>query len=125
MSQQVVYKIAKVLMSMDGRMSRSRYWSIMVPLWFVFWLSFSVLNDSLGITATNGLFLLFLGPVFFLSAKRLHDTDKSAWWLLIVAVPVAGPVWLFFELGMRRGTLSDNRYGEDPLESNYDYLSLP
>ncbi len=106
-------------------MNRSRYWGIMLPFWLVFWLLFVAFDNAFGIVATNVLFVVFLIPSFFLSAKRLHDTDKSAWWMPLVTIPVIGPVWLFLELGLRRGTQGDNRYGEDPLKAHYDYLSLP
>jgi uncharacterized membrane protein YhaH (DUF805 family) len=73
-----------------------------------------------------------------IGAKRLHDRDKSAWWLLLFyAAPgilsTAGSqmedvgfiilhiisfsisVWAFVELGCLRGTPGANRYGPDPL----------
>jgi uncharacterized membrane protein YhaH (DUF805 family) len=72
-----------------------------------------------------------------LGAKRLHDRDKSAWWLLLFYVlpgalgnigPYAGgpdivftvaslavSLWALVELGFLRGTPGTNRYGPDPL----------
>src|SRR2546430_13641751 len=75
-----------------------------------------------------------------LSAKRLHDRDKSAWWLLVFyALPTilstaadrtedvqfitlhlisfGITVWAFVELGCLRGTVGSNRYGPDPLSA--------
>jgi len=75
-----------------------------------------------------------------LGAKRLHDRDKSAWWLLVFyALPTilstaadrmedvqfiilhlisfAITVWAFVELGCLRGTVGPNRYGPDPLSA--------
>jgi uncharacterized membrane protein YhaH (DUF805 family) len=124
-SQKVTFSLMKVFLSKEGRMSRSRYWSVSIPLWLMFWLLFMVLDDSLAVVATNSLLVLFLVPAFFLSAKRLHDTDKPAWWLLLVLVPVLGPIFLFIELGCRKSTAGDNRFGDNPLECNYDYLTLP
>lgn len=77
------------------------------------------------------------------AAKRLHDRDKSAWWLLLfyllpgvlavtgagvgmateswlafallVAVALAISIWAFIELGCLRGTVGPNQYGPDPL----------
>jgi uncharacterized membrane protein YhaH (DUF805 family) len=80
-------------------------------------------------------------------AKRLHDRDKSGWWLLVLYVaPVAVVllagligtmnshfggfaarvcimavfaffIWFFVELGCLPGTRGYNRYGRDPLAS--------
>src|SRR5262245_17686499 len=75
-----------------------------------------------------------------LGAKRLHDRDKSAWWLLVFyALPTilstaadrtedvqfiilhlisfGITVWAFVELGCLRGTIGPNRYGPDPLSA--------
>jgi uncharacterized membrane protein YhaH (DUF805 family) len=31
-------------------------------------------------------------------------------------MPILGPLWLFIELGLLRGTVGPNKYGRDPLE---------
>ena len=87
------------------------------------------------------LIILYI-PLFWVSlalgAKRLHDRNKSAWWLVLfyVAPGVASgigdqmeylgfvlhlvafaiTVWAFVELGCLRGTVGPNQYGPDPLE---------
>jgi uncharacterized membrane protein YhaH (DUF805 family) len=87
-----------------------------------------------------GLLVLFAG--FAVAAKRLHDRDKSAWWLLLFyLVPwILGTIgfyigaievrvilglglayfciviWYLVELGFLRGTTGPNRYGPDPLQ---------
>lgn len=60
--------------------------------------------------------LLLVWPFCAVSAKRWHDRDKSAWWLLVVLVPLVGWIWLLVENGLRRGTPGPNRYGA-PLSS--------
>jgi len=42
----------------------------------------------------NLLFLLLLIPTLALGARRLHDTGRSGWWLLIGLVPVIGIIVL-------------------------------
>ena len=49
-----------------------------------------------------------------LQVKRWHDRGKSAWWLLVGLVPIAGAVWCLVELGFLPGTPSRNRYGSPP-----------
>lgn len=55
--------------------------------------------------------LLMVWPFCAVSAKRWHDRDKSAWWVLVALVPLVGWIWLLVENGFRRGTPGPNRYG--------------
>jgi hypothetical protein len=57
-----------------------------------------------------------------LAAKRLHDRDRSAWWLLFALIPIVGPLWLAITLALRAGTPGDNRFGADPRMRDADYL---
>jgi uncharacterized membrane protein YhaH (DUF805 family) len=45
--------------------------------------------------------------------RRLHDTDHSGWWLLIIVVPIVGGLVLFV-FQVLDGTRGDNRFGPDP-----------
>lgn len=78
----------------------------------------ALLGDS-GAALVTALFAWCAGA---LSTRRLHDIGRSAWSLLVVLVPVVGPLWLFFQL-TRRGVEGRNRYGGDPL-SRFDYLQV-
>lgn len=48
------------------------------------------------------------------ATKRLHDSNKSGLWLLLVLIPVLGPVLLIFLLGFRKGNAEANRFGVVP-----------
>ena len=50
-----------------------------------------------------------------IAAKRWHDRNKSAWWILIVFVPVVGGLWYLIECGFLKGTTGPNKFGSDPL----------
>ncbi|WP_321396671.1 DUF805 domain-containing protein [Emcibacter sp.] len=121
---EILLSFFDVFFTTSGRMSRSRYWSISLPYWTVFWLVFTGIESLLGPDKTWLPTLLFFIGAINLSAKRLHDRDKAAWWLLLVIIPVIGPIWTFIELGLLKGTVGDNSYGENPLEANYDYLTV-
>lgn len=54
---------------------------------------------------------LFL-PTLAVSVRRLHDSDKSGFWLLLNFVPFGGLVIFIFDL--IDGTPGPNRYGPDP-----------
>jgi uncharacterized membrane protein YhaH (DUF805 family) len=99
-----------------GRAKRPEYW---------FWALFTALvslvaqifdlilfGPRLGIISTVTSLGLLL-PGLAVSARRLHDIDRTGWWLLISLVPVIGVIVLlvFFCL---RGTPGGNRFGSDP-----------
>lgn len=48
-------------------------------------------------------------------AKRLHDRNMSAWWILLVLIPGVGGLALLVICGFLKGTTGPNRYGPDPL----------
>jgi hypothetical protein len=54
-------------------------------------------------------------PVLALAVRRLHDTGKSGWWILINLIPLAGPVW-FLVLTLTDGQPGANPYGASPKE---------
>ena len=59
--------------------------------------------------------LALLLPSLSLAFRRLHDRDKSAWWLLLSFIPLIGGIILFVWMYCLRGTVGDNRFGPDPL----------
>jgi len=59
--------------------------------------------------------LAFFLPSLALSFRRLHDRNKSAWWLFFLLVPIIGWIVIFVWTYCLRGTAGDNRFGSDPL----------
>lgn len=59
--------------------------------------------------------LLFLFMSIANEAKRWHDMNKSAWWLLLNLIPGIGFI-VFLVLGLMPGTKGPNRFGEAPLK---------
>ena len=53
-------------------------------------------------------------PYFAVDVRRLHDTDRSGWWLLIVLIPLVGGIVLLVWF-CQAGTGGPNRFGPDPL----------
>ena len=67
-----------------------------------------------------GIFLLIAFNIvagLCLAIKRLHDRNKSGWWMLIQFIPLIGSIWYFIEVGFLAGTQGDNRFGADPLSA--------
>jgi uncharacterized membrane protein YhaH (DUF805 family) len=121
-SQQLPIKLFRFFFSSSGRMNRSQFWSTSIPFWAIFWVLFFALESSFGANSTLGLSLIFLLAALFLCARRLHDRDKSTWWMLLLLIPVIGPVFIFIELALLKGTAGDNRFGDDPAQLFNDYL---
>ena len=46
-------------------------------------------------------------------ARRLHDTGRVGWWILIAFVPLIGGIWLLI-LMVLEGNSGDNAYGPPP-----------
>ncbi|HEQ1702575.1 DUF805 domain-containing protein [Stenotrophomonas sp. GD03701] len=103
-----------------GRASRSEYW------WFqLFMMMFTVPLNVLGLIAghinstslalvssglTVAVWLALALPLIAVTIRRLHDTDRSGWWLLLMLVPFAGLAVLVFML--LPSTPVDNRFGK-------------
>jgi uncharacterized membrane protein YhaH (DUF805 family) len=54
--------------------------------------------------------LALLLPNLAVAVRRLHDTDRSGWWLLISFIPIIGTLVLIYFLALR-GTQGSNRFG--------------
>ncbi|MCC7266699.1 MAG: DUF805 domain-containing protein [Caulobacteraceae bacterium] len=109
----------------QGRARRSEFWLFWL---FTFVVSF-VLQIVGGMMGAGGdptamysspvmiVLLLFclaiLIPSIAVAIRRLHDTDRSGWWLLIGLIPIIGALVLlvFYVLP---GTVGANKFGEDP-----------
>jgi uncharacterized membrane protein YhaH (DUF805 family) len=57
--------------------------------------------------------LAVLIPTLAVSVRRLHDIDRSGWWILIGLVPLLGVIVLLV-FALLEGTPGDNRYGPNP-----------
>ena len=57
--------------------------------------------------------LAVLVPSLAVTARRLHDTNRSGWWMLICLVPVIGGIWLLVLLVLD-SQIGSNRFGANP-----------
>ena len=76
-----------------------------------------VVLEVIGLAAGSAALSLLIGLILLvvaltelpLGVRRLHDTDKSGWWLLLGFIPLGGLVVLVFML--MPGTPAPNRFG--------------
>jgi uncharacterized membrane protein YhaH (DUF805 family) len=92
----------------DGRARRQEFWMFAL-INFVISL---ILNLVLGMVGLIYALAVFL-PTIGVGIRRLHDTGRSGWWLLIGLIPVVGFIVLlvFFVQDSQPG---DNQYGSNP-----------
>jgi len=64
------------------------------------------------LSALSVFYLFTIIPSLAVSVRRLHDSDKSGWWLLLSFVPAGALVLFIFYL--LDGTPGSNRHGADP-----------
>lgn len=54
-------------------------------------------------------------PSLTVGVRRLHDTDRTGWWLLISLVPIIGTIVLLVFL-VQDSQPTENQYGPNPKE---------
>ncbi len=96
-----------------GRAGRKEFWMFML-ISFVISMILSFIDGMIsdtGSTLLSSLYLLaVLLPSLAVGARRLHDTDKSAWLLLLLLIPIVGWIVLIVLYAMA-GTAGQNKYG--------------
>jgi uncharacterized membrane protein YhaH (DUF805 family) len=104
----------------NDRAPRSEYW---------YWILFTVIAEvvvaaidrALGIHLIAALLVLAIViPTFAVTIRRLHDLDRSGWWIFLSFIPLIGGIILLIWF-CTRGTEGPNRFGPDPLAN----LALP
>jgi uncharacterized membrane protein YhaH (DUF805 family) len=110
--------------SYRGRLSTGAFWTAGVALLAAFVVLFVFLETTVDRAATWALYPPLLWSAGALIVKRLHDRDRSAARLLLLAVPILGPLWLFVSTALRSGTPGENQYGEDPRMTDTDYFTV-
>ena len=142
-----------LLFTFDGRVNRGKYWLVVLVLFLlyiaagiVFGIFYSLAGETVGMVL-GGLVVLAalivgLWGGVAIGIKRLHDREKSGWWLLLFwflpailsgagsalggigmvlsLASLAISIWAIVELGCLKGTTGPNMYGPDPLPAEAD-----
>jgi uncharacterized membrane protein YhaH (DUF805 family) len=103
----------KRLFSFKGRINRTVYWIYTALFLTIIIIDKLLFENSPPLAALVA--LLALWPWLAIQAKRWHDRDKSAWWILINIVPF-GVLWAFIENGFLPGTVGPNRFDGKPID---------
>ncbi len=90
--------------TLDGRATRSEFW-----WWVLFVVLASAATGLLG-NVISGLFsLAVLLPGIAVTARRLHDIDRSGWWQLVGLIPLVG--WIVMIVWCCQEAKEPNRFG--------------
>ena len=102
----------------SGRARRKEYW-----MYMLFYLIIAIvlaIVDSMIMSSEGGIGILgaifalgMLLPSIGVTVRRLHDTNRSGWWILISFVPFVG-IFILLYFMIKEGDSGDNQYGADP-----------
>ncbi|HLP43839.1 MAG TPA: DUF805 domain-containing protein [Candidatus Nanoarchaeia archaeon] len=99
----------------SGRSRRREYWYF-VLFNFIVALVVGIIASSLRLHFLSTIYnLAVLVPCLAVSVRRLHDTDRSGWWLLIGLIPLIGTIILIV-FAVQDSTPGANRFGPNPKE---------
>jgi uncharacterized membrane protein YhaH (DUF805 family) len=95
----------------SGRASRSEYWQF-VLVSIIISIILGIVDDTLGLSRPDGggvlsdiYVLVVLIPSIAVGVRRIHDGDRSGWWILL-------PLYNLYLL-IIKGTAGPNRFGPD------------
>lgn len=99
----------------SGRASRPAYW-----WWFLFAILASIvaniIDAALDVTIVSIIVALALFlPGLAVAVRRLHDTDRSGWWILIGLIPLIGFIVLLIFF-LQKSDPVDNQHGPPPAD---------
>ena len=117
--------VGKKYADFSTRASRKEFWSFALFYWFlclamfmisilvdvVFEHSFQMFRLMVGVSVIIALLLMV--PTYAVCVRRLHDTGRTGWWLLLFFIPWIGTIALLIMLC--RKSDEDNKYGPKPL----------
>jgi len=103
-----------------GRARRKEYW-FFILFNILISIAFTIIDGVTGLYSIEtgvGLFsgiysLAILVPSIAVGVRRLHDTNRSGWWLLISFIPLIGAIILIVFLASDSNP-EENQYGQNP-----------
>lgn len=121
---QLYFKVLRQYADFSGRARRKEYWMFMLfNMIFSFVWSFLltlvmilIYGDIENTTIAYYYSVAVILPGIAVSVRRLHDTGKSGWWMLIGLIPIVGGIWLFI-LMLADSQPKANDYGQNPKTS--------
>lgn len=99
----------------EGRARRTEYWMFLLVNVLIA-IVVAIIGRAIHFEVLSTLYsLAVLVPAIAVGVRRLHDTGRSGWWLLISLIPLIGTIWLIVLFAIA-GDQGANQYGADPKE---------
>ena len=119
-----LFEIIKKYAKFEGRANRTQYWYFVLTEILAFFILVDLcVIPFVNIIAGLALLVLWLGlivPGIAVAVRRLHDTNRSGWWLLLCFVPFVGSIVILVFMCLE-GTKGANKYGDEPVVENYKF----
>ena len=115
-------KVLKQYADFSGRARRMEYWMFVLVnaiIGFVLYLPAIVTGDQIWAILYYVYALAVLIPSLAVAVRRLHDTGRTGWWILIGLVPLVGLIVLLVFM-FTDGEQGSNRYGQAPVGRQAD-----
>jgi uncharacterized membrane protein YhaH (DUF805 family) len=111
------FSLMWMLFSAQGRLTRKPFWLFGISWAIIEYILTEIedSNDMLLVLITALISIVLLIASIFVGIKRSHDRGRSGWFTLLWFIPIVC-LWPGIEFGFLRGTVGDNKYGQDPLE---------
>ena len=108
-----VISVLRNYATFSGRARRSEFW------WFFLFtalvrIATGIVDVAANTVVVDGVVVLaLLLPGLAVGVRRLHDTNRRGWWILISAIPVVGFIWLLI-VACQDSDPGRNRFGDSP-----------
>jgi uncharacterized membrane protein YhaH (DUF805 family) len=136
--------VGNLFFKFSGRINRAKFWIavlVFAAIHLILATAIYATDGSAIVQSINGMLgIVTMISSLAVSTKRLHDRNKSGWYILVFYGPaiglaliskvvgaslLVGPfimlllaailIWMFVELGCLRGSIGGNAYGPDPI----------
>jgi uncharacterized membrane protein YhaH (DUF805 family) len=123
-------KVLKQYADFNGRARRTEYWMfqlfsllVIIGIGLLASLMKGIVGSETAAFLAGILILVYLIAIFIpslaVTIRRLHDQNKSGWFLLMQLIPWVGGIIIFVFM-VSDGTMGSNQYGPDPKDPYSD-----
>jgi uncharacterized membrane protein YhaH (DUF805 family) len=106
------FKVWKDWQNFSGRATRTEYWTFtlynLIIIAVIAGMNVVIDTDIIDLIYSLAVFV----PALAVSVRRLHDTGRSGWWILIFIIPLIG--FIVLVVFYCQDSRADNQYGKNP-----------